>query len=61
MFLLMYYIMGIFVLHAAFHMTQTDALNNVVLLFSLKETDVVEEKKKVSEEEIDEKKVMHEK
>ena len=41
LFMLMYYFMGVFILHAAFHMTQTDALMNVVLLFSLAETDVV--------------------
>mmetsp|Transcript_19374 Transcript_19374/g.29718 ORF Transcript_19374/g.29718 Transcript_19374/m.29718 type:complete len:245 (-) Transcript_19374:276-1010(-) len=34
-FMVMYYVMAIFILHAAFHMVQTDALKNVVLLFSL--------------------------
>lgn len=42
-FMLMYYFMGIFVLHAAFHNTQTDALKNIVLLYSLEETDVIED------------------
>ena len=47
LFMLIYYFMGVFILHAAFHMTQTDALMNVVLLFSLAETDVVVEKEVV--------------
>jgi len=34
-FMVMYYFFSIFILHAAFHMVQTDALKNVVLLFSL--------------------------
>jgi len=34
-FMVMYYVMAMFILHAAFHMVQTDSLKNVVLLFSL--------------------------
>ena len=41
----MYYSVVIFVLHAAFHNVQTDALKNVVMLYSLQEDDVVEAKK----------------
>ncbi len=41
-FMVMYYFFSIFILHAAFHMVQTDALKNVVLLFSLQETDVID-------------------
>lgn len=51
-FLIVYYIMGIFVLHAAFHMTQTDALMSIVLLYSLPETDVVKEKVIVEDKDI---------
>ena len=57
LFMIIYYIMGVFILHAAFHMTQTDALMNVVLLFSLAETDVVSEPKKVVD--MDPKKFAH--
>lgn len=39
--MLIYYAMAIFIFHAAFHTTQTDALKNIVLLNSLQETDVV--------------------
>lgn len=45
-FILLYYLMAIFILHAAFHMTQTDALKNIVLLNSLRENDVVQKAKK---------------
>ena len=41
-FIIIYYSMVIFVLHAAFHNVQTDALKNVVLLYSLQEDDVVQ-------------------
>lgn len=40
MFVIFYYMIAIFVIHAAFHMTQTDALKNVVMMFSLEEDDV---------------------
>jgi len=35
--------MAIFLLHAAFHNSQTDAVKNIVLLYSLEKTDVVED------------------
>ena len=44
-FMLIYYVVAIFILHAAFHMIQTDALKNVVMLYSLQEDDVVDENK----------------
>jgi hypothetical protein len=34
-FMLIYYAMAIFIFHSAFHMSQTDALKNIVLLNSL--------------------------
>ena len=40
-FMVMYYMIAIFFIHAAFHHVQTDALKNVVLLHTLKETDVI--------------------
>lgn len=45
-FMLIYYVVAIFILHAAFHMIQTDALKNVVMLYSLQEDDVVDDKPK---------------
>ena len=42
-FMLLYYFMAIFLLHAAFHNSQTDAVKNIVLLYSLEKTDVVED------------------
>jgi hypothetical protein len=44
--MLIYYVVAIFILHAAFHMIQTDALKNVVMLYSLQEDDVVDDKPK---------------
>lgn len=44
--MLIYYVVAIFILHAAFHMIQTDALKNVVMLYSLEEDDVVDDKPK---------------
>ena len=41
-FIIAYYIVAIFIMHAMFHNCQTDALKNVVLMFSLDRTDVVE-------------------
>ena len=35
MFMMIYYLVAIFILHAAFHMIQTDSLKNVVMLYSL--------------------------
>ena len=40
-FILMYYVFVMFILHAAFHNNQSDALKNIVLLNSLKENDVI--------------------
>ena len=34
-FMTMYYIMNLYLLHAAFHNCQTDALKNIVMLYSL--------------------------
>lgn len=45
-FIIIYYMVAIFIMHAMFHNCQTDALKNVVLLFSLDRTDVVEEEEK---------------
>lgn len=42
LFILMYYSVAIFLLHAAFHQIQTDSVKNIVLLNSLKEDDVVQ-------------------
>ena len=44
-FMIMYYFIPIFVLHAAFHNTQTDAVKNIVLLFSLEKTDLLDTNK----------------
>ena len=44
-FILCYYIIVLFILHAAFHQIQTDALKRVVLMFSLELDDVVQAKK----------------
>ena len=49
MFIIIYYFIAIFVIHAALHMTQTDALKNVVMMFSLEEDDVPPKQKKVEE------------
>lgn len=43
LFIISYYFISIFLMHALFHNCQTDALKNVVLMFSLDKTDVVEE------------------
>ena len=40
MFVIIYYFIAIFIIHAAFHMIQTDALKNVVMMFSLEQDDV---------------------
>jgi hypothetical protein len=46
LFLLLYYFVAFFIVHAAFHQTQFVSLKNIVLLNSLKENDLIEEKKK---------------
>jgi hypothetical protein len=40
-FMIVYYLFQIFMMHSAFHLGQTIAIKNVVMLFSLKETDVI--------------------
>lgn len=54
-FILFYYVIILFLLHAAMHHIQTSSLKNIVLLNSLKETDILpdddEENKKLSKEE----------
>jgi sterol desaturase/sphingolipid hydroxylase (fatty acid hydroxylase superfamily) len=45
-FMCMYYSVIVFLLHAAFHMIQTDSLKNIVLLNGLPEMDVVPKKSK---------------
>ena len=42
-FLVLYYLIILFFLHASFHQVQFDALRNVVQLYSLEETDIVQE------------------
>lgn len=46
LFVIFYYFMAIFILHAAFHMIQTDALKNTVMMFSLEVDDVPPQVKK---------------
>ena len=43
MFLAIYYMVLIYVMHSGFHMTQTDALKSVVKRYSIKDTDVIDE------------------
>lgn len=44
-FMIMYYSVPLFFLHAAFHMIQTDSLKNIVMANSLQEDDVIANEK----------------
>lgn len=46
LFIFIYYLILIYVMHAGFHMSQTDALKSIVKRFSIKETDVIDMKEK---------------
>jgi hypothetical protein len=41
--ILIYYIVVIFIMHAAFHQLQADALKRVVMLYSLEKTDIIDD------------------
>lgn len=43
-FMMIYYLFQIFMMHSAFHLGQTIAIKNVVMLYSLQETDVIDYK-----------------
>jgi len=43
LFIIVYYVIAIYLMHAFFHNAQTDALKNIVIRFSLDKTDVIEE------------------
>ena len=50
-FLFIYYLVLIYIMHSGFHMAQTDALKSIVKRFSIKETDVIDntERKKATD------------
>ena len=45
-FMIIYYVFAVYLAHAAFQFVHTDALKNVILLYSLEQPDVVEKKPK---------------
>ena len=56
--MILYYVIILFFLHAAFHMIQFDALRNTVLLYGLEKSDIMDEegkekKKKKNTQEVD--------
>mmetsp|Transcript_8188 Transcript_8188/g.12555 ORF Transcript_8188/g.12555 Transcript_8188/m.12555 type:complete len:337 (-) Transcript_8188:83-1093(-) len=51
-FILMYYIFILFIMHAAFHNNQTDSLKHIVFLYSLNENDVIKTDEEIEKEKV---------